>query len=332
MLQILKKSWKYSLVTTIFASIVAAILYILISPENAIKIDADTPTLPTTYAKVIMGVIPDNIIGAFLENKVLSVLLIGGVIGISTSFIENQEAKNTITLFFKGLQSIFFTIVQFIVRLIPIGLFGFAVVGTQEFKTGSDLLGMGKYFSVIILANLVQGVVVLPLLLALKGINPLKAFRSMTPALSIAFFAKSSNAALPVTIDTIEKNMNVRQQVSRFVLPLCTTINMNACAGFILATSLYMMQNHGIEITALTIINWILISTIAAIGNAGVPMGCYFMTMSLMMAVDVPAPLMGIILPIYNLIDMEETALNVWSDSCIATLINKEVPETQSSV
>jgi Na+/H+-dicarboxylate symporter len=327
MVQILKKSWKYSLITTLLATVVAAALYVVISPENVMKIDAATPVLPTTYAKVIMDIVPDSIIGSFIENKVLSVLLISGVIGISVSFIEDNDAKNAITLFFKGIQSIFFTIVRFIVKLIPIGLFGFTIMGVQEFKDGSDLLGMGKYFSVIILANMVHGVVVLPLLLAIKGINPFKMIKAMAPALSVAFFSKSSNAALPVTIDTIERGMNVRPQVSRFVLPLCTTINMNACAGFIFTTSMYMMQNHGIEITAFTIVNWILISTIAAIGNAGVPMGCYFMTMSLMLAIDVPAPLMGIILPIYNLIDMEETALNVWSDSCVAILVNKEVPE-----
>jgi Na+/H+-dicarboxylate symporter len=325
MMKILRKSWKYSLITTIIAATVAAILYIIISPKNAMGIGAETPTLPATYSRIVMDIVPDSILGSFIGNKVLSVLLISAVIGISIGFISDVNAKNTIILFFKGLQSIFFTIIKFIVKLIPVGLFGFVITGLQEFKAGSSLLGMGKYFSVVVLANVVQGVIVLPLFLMLKGIKPFRALKSMMPALSVAFFSKSSNATLPIAISTIEKELGVSQRVSRFVLPLCTTINMNACAGFIFTTSIYMMQNHGMEITAFTIVSWILIATLAAIGNAGVPMGCYFMTMSLLMAIDVPAPLMGIILPIYNLIDMLETAINVWSDSCVAAVVDVEV-------
>ena len=82
------------------------------------------------------------------------------------------------------------------------------------------------------------------------------------------------------------------------------------------------MQNGGASITAGTVILWILISVISAVGNAGVPMGCYFLTLSLMSGIGAPIAILGIILPIYAIIDMVETAENVWSDSCVCAIVN----------
>ena len=146
----------------------------------------------------------------------------------------------------------------------------------------------------------------------------------MMPAVLMALFTKSSAATLPVTMDTIEQRGRVKPRISRFVLPICTTINMNGCAAFILVTSLFVMQNGGTILSFGTIALWVLISVISAVGNAGVPMGCYFLTLSLMSGIGAPIELMGIILPIYTIIDMIETAENVWSDSCVCTMVNKD--------
>jgi Na+/H+-dicarboxylate symporter len=146
----------------------------------------------------------------------------------------------------------------------------------------------------------------------------------MLPALSIAFFSKSSAGTLPVTMNTVEVNLGVSPKVSRFVLPLCTSINMNGCAAFIFTTVIYIMQNHGIEINLWTMFAWIFIATIAAIGNAGVPMGCFFLSASLLSSMDIPIILLGLILPFYSIIDMIETALNVWSDACVTKVIDEQ--------
>lgn len=123
-------------------------------------------------------------------------------------------------------------------------------------------------------------------------------------------------------MNTVEANLKVNPQISRFVLPLCTSINMNGCAAFIFATVIYLMQSHGIQVSYATMGIWVLVSTIAAIGNAGVPMGCFFLSVSLLSSMNVPITLMGVILPFYGLIDMLETALNVWSDACVTKVVN----------
>ena len=98
---------------------------------------------------------------------------------------------------------------------------------------------------------------------------------------------------------------------------------MNGCAAFILVTSLFVMQQGDTPITLSTILLWILIAVISAVGNAGVPMGCFFLTLSLMSGIGAPVAVLGIILPIYTIIDMVETAENVWSDSCVAAMVDK---------
>ncbi len=149
----------------------------------------------------------------------------------------------------------------------------------------------------------------------------------MLPALSVAFFSKSSAGTLPITIETAEKNLGMSPKVSRFVLPLCTSINMNGCAAFIFTTVIYLMQNNGMEISIMTMLLWIFIATIAAIGNAGVPMGCFFLSASLLTSMNVPIVLLGLILPFYSIIDMIETALNVWSDTCVAKVIDVQTKD-----
>ena len=100
---------------------------------------------------------------------------------------------------------------------------------------------------------------------------------------------------------------------------------MNGCAAFILVTSLFVMQNGGVNLSIGHMILWLFIAVIAAVGNAGVPMGCYFLTLSLVAGQGAPVGIMGIILPIYTIIDMVETAENVWSDSCVAAMTDKDI-------
>lgn len=109
------------------------------------------------------------------------------------------------------------------------------------------------------------------------------------------------------------------------VLPICTTINMNGCAAFILVTSLFLMQNGGFDLSIGTMIAWLFVAVLAAVGNAGVPMGCYFLTLSLMSGIGAPIGIMGIILPIYTIIDMIETAENVWSDSAVCAMTDHDL-------
>lgn len=322
--KIFKKTITYTLMTTIIAATLSCVLYLLIKPQNiAMVVPSPLPTsaVHLTYWQHLSALMPANIFSPFLENQVMSVLLLGTIIGMAARFVPDQEAKTTIINFFKGVHGIFFVITRWVVALLPLALFGFMTSSVMQFHSGIHFSGLGAYLLVIISANLIQGWVVLPLWLKSNGARPFDMFKKMAPALSVAFFSKSSAGTLPITINTVEARLNVNPKISRFVLPLCTTVNMNGCAAFIFTTVIFLMQNNGVPINASVMIVWIIIATIAAIGNAGVPMGCFFLSMSLLTSMDIPIGLMGLILPFYTLIDMVETALNVWSDSCVAKIV-----------
>ena len=207
-------------------------------------------------------------------------------------------------------------------------MLAFSAQLSAQIEAGVIVGALGKYVAVVMGGNLIQFFIVLPLFLALRGLNPLHVLKKMSPAIAVALFTKSSAATLPVTLATAEESLRVNPKVSRFVLPICTTINMNGCAAFILVTSLFVMQNAGFELTLPTMISWLFVAVLAAVGNAGVPMGCYFLTLSLMSSLGAPLGLMGIILPIYAVIDMIETAENVWSDSCVCAMTNNDLKDS----
>ena len=326
----------YTLFTTILAATLAALLYEVFSPENvsaSISGAAATPLSSVAnaggagYLKYIESVIPDNILAPFLSANVLSVLLISAAVGIALAQMKPSKAQETLVSLFAGLQEVLFRIVSWIIKVLPISIFGFFSVLAADLASGVELGGLGVYFAAVLTANFVQMLVILPLVLLARGLNPLKVAKAMLPALTVAFFSKSSAGTLPVTMASAENRLGVRRPVSRFVLPICTTINMNGCAAFILLTVVYLMQNAGADITLGTLIVWILISTLAAVGNAGVPMGCFFLSASLLAGMNVPILLMGVILPFYAVVDAIETALNVWSDSCVAAMVDHDLKD-----
>ncbi len=323
------KALFYTVSTTLIAASLTAVLYIVIAPENIDMVQNMTKKTfdlnGTHYLGYLTGIIPSNIFEPFIQHQVMGVLFLSILIGIAVSYIPDKEAQTSIKTFFKGLHSLLIVLTSWIVAIIPVALFGFLTTTIVHLKNGMDIAGLGQYFLVVVSANIIQGFLILPLFLYSHRIAPFRALTRMLPALSVAFFTKSSTGALPVTMSTIENRLQVTPQVSRFVLPLCTAINMNGCAAFIFATVVYVMQNNGVEISLTTMIVWIGVATITAIGNAGVPMGCFFLSASLLTSIGIPIEILGLILPFYGIVDMFETALNVWSDSCVTTVIDRKL-------
>ncbi|MDR3478640.1 MAG: dicarboxylate/amino acid:cation symporter [Gammaproteobacteria bacterium] len=325
----MRKIWQrtlfYTLSTTIIAATVSCLLYLIIKPTNAnfsaVINAAPLPEKPH-YLQHLASLIPSNVFAPFLEHQVMGVLIIGLLVGIAIRYIPEEQPRKAVIHFFQGIHSLFLVITKWIVAILPLGLYGFITATVVQLRGGIDISGIGEYLAVLVLANLIQGFIILPIWLKFNKIRPFVTMRKMMPALSIAFFSKSSAGTLPITMATAEKQLNISPKISRFILPLCTNINMNGCAAFIFVTVIYLMQNQGIDITIGTMALWILVATIAAVGNAGVPMGCFFLSASLLASMDIPISLLGIILPFYSIIDMIETALNVWSDSCIAKVVS----------
>lgn len=332
--RIFRHTLTYTLLTTVAAAAVGMLLYRFIAPDNlpldAIQGDTGIDSVKqelgdASYMDYIIGIVPDNVLRPLVEGNVLSLLLIAVAVGIALARMPETDSKRTLMNGLNGLQNLVSTLIHWLIDILPIGIIAFAAQLSAEITAGTVVTSIGKYVAVILSGNLLQFCVVLPLFLMARGLNPIRVARAMTPAVLMALFTKSSAATLPVTIQSAEERLGVDSRVARFVLPICTTINMNGCAAFIFVTSLFVMQNGGVEITWGTMIIWLFISVVAAIGNAGVPMGCYFLTLSLMSGVGAPIAIMGIILPVFTVLDMIETAENVWSDSCVAAMTDRDI-------
>lgn len=316
----------WTLLTTLIAATVALILYLIINPA---KVAMDHPVAPAPELKAnfldhLIHSFPQNLFQPFLEGNVFGILILAIALGIG---LLTAPGKDKIHEVLSPLLSAMMRLVKILLSILPIMVWSGIVISFNSLIDGIVLEKLGFYLLVVIGANLIQGFIVLPLLLKAKGIAPFASLKKFFPALTVAFFSKSSVATMPIAIRTSEESLNVRSDVSRFVFPICTTINMNGCAAFILATGLFVSESHGIHFSFIEMVGWIFIASIAAVGNAGVPMGCFFLATALLASMNVPVEMMGLILPFYSIIDMIETALNVWSDASVAMIVNKESPQ-----
>lgn len=330
--RIFRHAVTYTLLTTFAAALLGLVLYNIIQPDNLplTMLNQGSSALPETveqetYYEHVIGVIPNNLVQPFLDSNVLSILLLAFAIGIGIAKLPKKESTVAVVRLMEGLQDLLFLLIHCLIWTLPLGIVAFAAQLSSQVSAGVAAQSLGKYVAVILGGNILQFFIVLPLFLLSRGLNPLRVLGKMSPAVLMALFTKSSAATLPVTMESAEKRLGVKPKVARFVLPICTTINMNGCAAFIFVTSVYLMQSGGIVLNIWQMIGWVFIAVIAAIGNAGVPMGCFFLTMSLISGTGAPVGLMGIILPIYTILDMIETAENVWSDSCVCAMTDHDL-------
>ena len=216
----------YTLLTTFTAAAVGAVLYVLVAPGNLPlgelagnhNSQLSIVNSQLSYSDHLLSIIPNNIVKPFLEGNVLSLLMLAFAVGIGLSKLPESENKAVVVKGLLGLQDLLFLLIRGLIWTLPLGIVAFS-------------------------GNVIQFFVVLPLFLLARGLNPVHVLGRMMPAVLMALFTKSSAATLPVTMESAENRLGVRKDIARFVLPICTTINMNGCAAFILVTSLFVMQN-----------------------------------------------------------------------------------------
>jgi len=329
-----KKVITYTLITTVLAATVALILFLLIDPVRGTLCPGsmvEAASSQTSYWKHLLNVVPSNIVQPFATNNVISVLIIALIMSLGMFAIPSEQ-RETLHKVFSSFYSLFMKITSTIVRFIPIALWAFITLFIRDLQAGLNITTIGLYLSAVLLANVIQGVVVLPTILKAKKVSPVALFKAMLPALTVAFFTKSSSATVPSAVRASVDRAGIDSKVANFAFPLCTSINMNGCAAFILITVLFVSMLHGMTFSALELVLWVFMATLAAVGNASVPMGCFFLAGAFLAAMDVPLSIMGVILPFYAFIDAVETALNVWSDSAVAAIVDKELKTSPEAV
>lgn len=319
-----KNILRYTLLTTVIAAGIALMLFLLIDPVSQRPEVVATPPSDQqgNYFTYLLQVVPSNFFEPFISGNVMAVLFLAVVLGMALLHVPGREKVHA------GLKPILealMKVTRIICFFIPLSVWAGVVLSFQDLKDGALFSSLSLYLLVVVGANILQGIAVLPILLKLHGFSPWKIIKGFFPALSVAFFSKSSVASIPVAIRCAEDQLGISSKVSKFTFPICTTINMNGCAAFILTTVLYVSMCHGMHFSPFELFGWIFIATLAAVGNAGVPMGCYFLSSALLASMNVPLEMLALILPFYSLLDMIETALNVFSDGCVALFLQRKV-------
>ncbi|MBO1719621.1 dicarboxylate/amino acid:cation symporter [Extibacter sp. GGCC_0201] len=316
----------FYLCTTALAITVALSVGNIINPGRGLdmsKIQAGAADVGSAEASsltdTLLNIIPDNPVNALASGSMLQIIVFALIIGIILAKLG--ERTETVSNFFSQFNDIMMEMTMMVMSFAPIGVFcliskTFAGIGFSAF------VPLGKYMIGVLIALAVQCFVVyLGLLKLFTGLNPLKFIKHFFPVMAFAFSTATSNATIPLSIDTLAKKMGVSKRISSFTIPLGATINMDGTAIMQGVAVVFAAQAFGIHLELMDYITVIGTATLASIGTAGVPsVGLVTLTM-VFNSVGLPVEAIGLIMGIDRILDMTRTAVNITGDAVCTTIV-----------
>lgn len=322
------KTLIFYLVTTAVAICLALGVASLISPGVGMNVTLEDTTVVTetasvNFAETLLNIIPKNIFTSLAEGEMLPVIVFALFVGIILAMLGNKVS--TVSNFFSQFNDIMMEMTMIVMKVAPVGVFcliakTFAGIGFDAF------VPMLKYMGSVILALALQCFVIYQLLLFLfTRLNPLKFIKKFFPVMAFAFSTSTSNATIPLSIDTLYKKIGVSKQISSFTIPLGATINMDGTSIMQGVAVVFIAQAYGIPLTPAAIATVIVTATIASIGTAGVP-SVGLVTLSMVLSsVGLPTEGIALIMGIDRILDMLRTAVNITGDAvCTTVVANQE--------
>lgn len=332
------KTLLYYVLTSTFAILIGVLVVNIIQPgivdgepaRDILGLSEDTAEVTAKVegksAGDIVGIflrmIPTNVVNAAAQGQMLGIIFFGLLFGIFMTRIK-QETSQVLKSFWQGVFDVMMLITDLVMKFAPIGVFALVakVVAVSGFDAFKPLL---VFFFTVLAALVIHIVVVMPLLLRLvAGVNPIRHYQAMAPALLTAFSTASSSASLPVTIDCVENRAGVSNRVTSFVLPLGATVNMDGTALYECVAAIFIAQAYGLDLTVAQQISIVVLALMTSIGVAGIPAASLVAISIILAAIGLPAEAIGLILAVDRVLDMCRTAVNVFSDSCGAVVIGR---------
>lgn len=286
-------------------------------------------TPPKSFEQILLDAIPDNVFRVMVENETLAVIVFSILFGIFVTRIP-QKSQRLIIDFFSAIFEVIMEMTKFLVKLAPFGIFGIVagVIAKHSDKLGLFFSSLGMYSLVVLIGIFVHFFISLPLLVRLLGgANPYRHMRNVRNALLTAFSTSSSGVTLPLTIEAVENRSGVSPRISKFVLPLGATINMDGTALYECVAAMFIAQLLGVEMSLGMQVIVVVTSLLASIGAASIPMSGFFMLTVVLSAAGLPPEGIQYIVAVDRILDMFRTATNVWSDTCGAVIVAKSEGE-----
>ncbi|MEE8240798.1 MAG: dicarboxylate/amino acid:cation symporter [Nitrospirales bacterium] len=283
-------------------------------------------TIGQLIREVLVSLLPHNLVTAIVNAQVLPIIIFSLALGAVLTMI-GEPGRRVIRLV-ERVNGGIMTAVHVLLWAAPIGV-GALVAGRLGEAGGwsgfwPELVGLGWYAGTVILALLIHGVIVLPLLLQFVARRPVMPYaRNMATALTTAFSTSSSSATIPMTLQGVTERNGVSQRMTRFVVPLGATINMNGTALYEAIAAVFIAQRYGIELELGHVVIVFLTATLAAIGAAGIPEAGLVTMVIVLKAVDLPLEGISLILVIDWFLDRCRTTVNVWGDAVGAAVVER---------
>ncbi len=279
--------------------------------------------------QTFVDMIPTNIVGAAGNNRnMLQVVVFSLLLGVALVMLPFEKAKPLIDVF-ASLTAVIIQIVQLIMVMAPIGVFGLIAktinqVAKDDIGAAVELLGaLGFYCLVVVGGLLLHALITFPVLLKIfTRVSIVKFFKAIAPAQLLAFSTSSSGATLPVTMDVCQKRVGVSKEVSSFVLPLGATINMDGTALYQAVAAVFIAQTLGMGLDIGAQLQILLTAVFASIGAAAVPGAGLIILVIILEAIGVPTAGIALILGVDRILDMCRTAVNVTGDATVATVVD----------
>jgi len=284
-------------------------------------------TTPTTFqpkaipslTQTFINMFPSNPIAALASGNMLQIIVFSMLFGIAIAFSGN--AGKRIANFFQDLNEVVMRLIMIIMKIAPYGVF--CLIAGLFAKIGFDLIAqLFGYFATVMLALLVHLVVSNSLILKIIGrLNPLAFFRKMYSAMLFAFSTASSNASIPIVMETVKDKLGVNNTVASFVIPLGATINMDGTAIMQGVATVFIANSYGIHLGLTGYLMVIISATLASIGTAGVPSVGLITLAMVLRQVGLPVEGIALIIGVDRLLDMVRTAVNITGDSAVACVV-----------
>lgn len=322
------KTIGFYLVTTMMAVAVALGVALLIGPGlgldmSAVQVAETTlSSEPTSVADTILNIIPKNPIGALAEGNMLAVIFFAMFVGLILA--QLGEKVQTVTNFLTQFNDIMMEMTMIVMKVAPFGVF--ALIARTFCTLGFDaMVPMLKYMGCVVIALVLQCFGVYQILLAvLARLSPVKFVKKFFPVQLFAFSTATSNATIPLNIDTLEEKIGVDRHLSSFTIPLGATINMDGTSIMQGVAVVFVAQAFGIHLSPTDFITVIVTATLASVGTAGIPSVGLVTLAMVFNSVGLPVEGIGLIMGIDRILDMIRTAVNVTGDAVCTTIIAKQ--------
>lgn len=319
------KTIGFYLVTTALAVCVALGSALLINPGLGLDMDAvqkgtvSSTTEATSLVDTLLNIIPKNPVQSMANGDMLPIIVFALFVGIMLAKLGTRGS--VVANFFSQFNDVMMEMTMAIMKIAPIGVFcliarTFATVGFSAFAP------MLKYMGNVTLALAIQCLIVYQILLfVFTRLNPFKFIKKFLPVMGFAFSTATSNATIPMSIDTLSKKMGVSKQISSFTIPLGATINMDGTSIMQGVAVVFIAQAYGIPLTMGNLATVVVTATLASIGTAGVPSVGLVTLAMVLNSVGLPTEGIALIMGIDRILDMIRTAVNITGDAVCTTIV-----------